>query len=141
MKPSVYTCAMCASDDCSNRQSKSLEVGEAAIIIEATGDVEHLKKILAAAEPLVVDHPKVIHANIQLDLRTKKTPLKKRRVGGAAIIAMGSIRGGDLPGDLPDEVKDLLRSVLGIGPDELETLDLEEKPDKEKEEARAEDWR
>ena len=141
MKPSVYTCAMCASDDCSNRLGKSLEVGEAAIIVEATGDRKHLEKILAAVRPLVEDHPKVINCNIQLDLRTKKTPLKKRRVGGAAIIAMGSIRGGDLPGDLPDEVKDLLRSVLGIGPDELETLDLEEKPDKEKEEARAEDWR
>ncbi len=145
--PSVYHCGMCDSDECPIRRSKPLEVGKAALLIEATGDREHLEKILDFAKPLLEDHPKVINVNMQFNLRTKKTPLKSgspRR--GPTIIAMGSLKGGagGLPDDLPPEIKDFLSSFMGMfgGPEELETLDpVLEDPDPEADDEMLEDNR
>ena len=144
--PSVYHCGMCDADKCPIRRAKTLEVGKAALLIEAMGDREHLEKILDFAKPLLENHPKVISVNLQFNLRTGKTPPEKGRSRrGPRIIAMGSI-GGELPDDLPPEIKDFLDSFMGaLGAglvDELEMLDpVLEDPDPEANDEMLEDMR
>ncbi len=142
MKPSVYECSMCGSENCPIRVCNELKKDEAVILIEATGDVDHLTKILDTVKPLIEDHPKVISANIQLYQRDKVTKKEDRKQrSGPRIIALGRIGADD---DLPDEVKDFLKmfmGALGGGPEELEMLDLDEEPDAEAEEEKLEDMR
>ena len=141
MKPSSKNCTGCgAKDMCPVAMGISTDgdINTTMLTVTARGDRDLLIKLAKHISKFVEKHKKNIP-----DAEISVKGVEKKTISRPKIIAIGSI--DDLPDDLPVEVKDFLKMFMGrldVGLfDDLEILDLKEEPNKEKEKARAEEWR